>query len=83
MCSYLPPTDRLPRASSVRPFEMCEIRTGRRSTVPAHDRFYRGRRCLSQETTMLHVYGWRRDGGPFFLDNPRTLEDGIDFAETV
>jgi hypothetical protein len=32
---------------------------------------------------MLHVYGWRRDGGPFFLDNPRTLEDGIAFAETV
>jgi hypothetical protein len=25
---------------------------------------------------LLHVYGWRRDGGPFFLDNPRTLEDG-------
>ena len=32
---------------------------------------------------MLHVYGWRRDGGPYFLDNPRTLEDGIAFAETV
>ena len=32
---------------------------------------------------MLHVYGWRRDGGPFFLDNPRTLEDGIASAETV
>jgi hypothetical protein len=32
---------------------------------------------------VLHVYGWRRDGGPFFLDNPRTLEDGIAFAETV
>ena len=38
---------------------------------------------MSQDTTMLHVYGWRRDGGPFFLDNPRTLEDGIAFAETV
>ena len=32
---------------------------------------------------MLHVYGWRRDGGPYFLDNPRTLEDGIAFTETV
>ena len=30
---------------------------------------------------MLHVYGWRRDGGPFFLDNARTLEDGIKSAE--
>jgi hypothetical protein len=38
---------------------------------------------MSQDTTMLHVYGYRRDGGPFFLDNPRTLEDGIAFAETV
>ena len=34
-------------------------------------------------TAMLHLYGWRRDGGPFFLDNPRTLEDGIAFAETA
>ena len=32
---------------------------------------------------LLHVYGWRRDAGPFFLDNPRTLEDGIAFAETA
>ena len=38
---------------------------------------------MSHDTTMLHVHGWRRDGGPFFLDNPRTLEDGIAFAETV
>jgi hypothetical protein len=38
---------------------------------------------MSQDTTMLHVYGWRCDGGPFFLDNPRTLEAGIAFAETV
>jgi hypothetical protein len=38
---------------------------------------------MAHDTTMLHVYGWRRDGGPFFLDNPRTLEDGIAFAETV
>lgn len=38
---------------------------------------------MSQDTTMLHVYGWRRDGGPSFFDNPRTLEDGIAFAETV
>jgi hypothetical protein len=38
---------------------------------------------MSQDTTMLHVYGWRRDGGPYFLDNPPTLEDGIAFAEMV
>jgi hypothetical protein len=34
-------------------------------------------------SSTVHVYGWRRDGGPFFLDNPCTLEDGIAFAETV
>jgi hypothetical protein len=28
-------------------------------------------------TAMLHLYGWLRDGGPVFLDNPRTLEEGI------
>jgi hypothetical protein len=38
---------------------------------------------ISHDTTMLHVYGWRREGGPFFLDNPRTLEDSIAFAKTV
>lgn len=38
---------------------------------------------MSQDVGLLHVYGYRRDGGPFFLDNPRTLEDGIAFAETV
>ena len=38
---------------------------------------------MSQDVGLLHVYGWRRDGGPYFLDNPRTLEDGIAFAETV
>ena len=32
-------------------------------------------------TAMLHVYGWRRDGGPVFLDSPRTLEEGIATAE--
>ncbi len=32
---------------------------------------------MSQDTTMLHVYGWRRDGGPFFLDNPHTLKGAI------
>ena len=41
------------------------------------------RAMVHDETKMLHVYGWRRDGGPFFLDNPRTLEEGIAFAETV
>ena len=44
-CSYLPPTDPSLRASSIKPFEMCAIRTGRRPTVPAHERFYQGRRC--------------------------------------
>jgi hypothetical protein len=34
-------------------------------------------------TAMLHVYGWRRDGGPVFLDNPRTLVDGIATAERL
>lgn len=38
---------------------------------------------MSQDVGMLHVYGWRRDGGPFFLDHPRTLKDGIASAETI
>jgi hypothetical protein len=32
-------------------------------------------------TTPLHVYGWRRDGGPFYLVN-RTVDEGIALAET-
>ena len=32
---------------------------------------------------MLHVYGWRRDGGPFFLNNPRTLEARIDSGDLL
>jgi hypothetical protein len=45
-------------------------------TAPALRLVFRFRSRMPPETTMLHVYGWRRDGGPFFLDNPRTLEDG-------
>ena len=44
-CSDLPPTDTSLRASSLKPFEMRAIRTGRRSTVPTHARFYQDRRC--------------------------------------
>ena len=38
---------------------------------------------MSQDTTVLHVYGWRRDRGPFFLDDPRTLAEGIMTAENI
>ena len=44
-CSDPPPTDTSLRASSSEPFEMRAIRTGRRPRVPAHERFYRDRRC--------------------------------------
>ena len=29
----------------------------------------------------MHVYGWRRDVGPFYLANVRNLEEGIRIAE--
>lgn len=32
---------------------------------------------------MLHLYGWRRDRGPFFLDNPRTLAEVFDVSDLV
>jgi hypothetical protein len=51
----------------------------RGATRGARADYYRsGRRCavLEVDAGLLHVYGWRRDGGPFFLDNPQTLEDG-------
>ena len=32
---------------------------------------------------MLHVYGFLRDGSKYFVDNPRTLEDGIGSAEAA
>lgn len=32
---------------------------------------------------MLHVYGFLRDGSKYFVDNPRTLEDGIRSAENA
>lgn len=38
---------------------------------------------MSQDTTLLHVYGWRRDAGPFFLGNPSSVEDGISLAEGI
>ena len=39
---------------------------------------------MSYSTEMLHVYGWRRGGdGPYFLNAPTTLDEGIAFAETT
>ena len=35
---------------------------------------------VSHDIGMIHVYGYRRQGGPFFIDNPRTLEEGIKSA---
>lgn len=33
---------------------------------------------------MLHLYAWRRGGdGPYFVDGPHTIDEGIAFAETV
>ena len=36
---------------------------------------------MSQDTTMLHVYGYPRDGRRWFVGNPRTVEEGIQIAE--
>jgi hypothetical protein len=42
---------------------------------------YRSRRYMSQDSTLLHVYAWRQTVGPFFIGNPRTVDDGIQIAE--
>ncbi len=36
---------------------------------------------MTDDLTLLHVYGWRRDVGPFFLSSART--DGIRIAGDV
>lgn len=36
---------------------------------------------MSQEVGLLHIYAWRRDGGPFYIGGPSTVEDGIKIAE--
>jgi hypothetical protein len=37
---------------------------------------------MSQDSRILHVYGTAARAGPYFLDHPRTLEEGIASAET-
>ena len=36
---------------------------------------------MAHDTTMLHVYGYPRDGRRYFVGNPRTVEEGIQLAE--
>jgi hypothetical protein len=41
-------------------------------------------RAMANDSTMLHVYGWRRgDDGPYFLGNPNTVDEGISLAHGV
>ena len=54
-CSDLLPTAASLRASLIKLFEMRAIRTGRRPTVPALERFYRDRRCCPGRAAR-----WRR-----------------------
>ena len=72
MCSYLPPTDHLPRASSVRPFEMCAIRTGTRIDSASARSFLSGSPMLSYwcEIAELDL--------TCVIDRARTLMAGCD-----
>jgi hypothetical protein len=36
---------------------------------------------MSQDVGLLHCYAYLRDGRRYFIDNPRTLVDGIRSAE--
>lgn len=36
---------------------------------------------MAHDTALLHVYAWRRDGGPFYIGGPSTVEEGIVIAE--
>jgi hypothetical protein len=38
---------------------------------------------MAHDTAMLHIYGWRRGDGPYFLGNPSTVDEGIILAEDI
>jgi hypothetical protein len=53
------------------------------SALPIQTRRVRHSRLAGNRSPRSRTRTTRLESKPFFLDNPRTLEDGIAFAETV